>query len=185
MSCEWIPAPYEEFGDGDYGNHRPGRPADVQSIDYIVVHDTEGTWDTVVDLVRDPTYVSWNYTLRSTDGHIAQHVKAKDVAWHAGNWYVNAKSIGLEHEGFLAEQDAWYTEAMYRSSARLGDVPGQEVRHPAGPAAHPGSRQRARPDRVDHRRHAHRSGPGPGTGATTSSFWGAPSSPVRARAAGW
>jgi hypothetical protein len=62
--------------------------------------------------------VSWNYTLRSSDGHIAQHVKAKDVAWHAGNWYVNAKSVGLEHEGFAA-QGTWFTEAMYRSSAKL------------------------------------------------------------------
>ncbi|PWI13491.1 N-acetylmuramoyl-L-alanine amidase [Streptomyces sp. Act143] len=119
VSCEWIPAPYEEFGDNDYGNHDLGdRPAS-QSIKYIVIHDTEGAWDGVLNLVQDPTYVSWNYTLRSTDGHIAQHVKAKDVAWHAGNWYVNAKSIGLEHEGFLANPDAWYTEAMYRSSARL------------------------------------------------------------------
>uniref|UniRef100_UPI002A801647 N-acetylmuramoyl-L-alanine amidase n=1 Tax=Streptomyces sp. CRN 30 TaxID=3075613 RepID=UPI002A801647 len=119
VSCEWIPAPYEEFGDGDYGNHDLGdRPAS-QRVRYIVVHDTEGAWDGVLNLVRDPTYVSWNYTLRSTDGHIAQHVKAEDVAWHAGNWYVNAGSVGLEHEGFLAEPDAWYTEAMYRSSARL------------------------------------------------------------------
>jgi N-acetyl-anhydromuramyl-L-alanine amidase AmpD len=119
VSCEWIPAPYEEFGDNDYGNHDLGdRPAS-QSIKYIVIHDTEGAWEGVLNLVQDPTYVSWNYTLRSTDGHIAQHVKAKDVAWHAGNWYVNAKSIGLEHEGFLANPDAWYTEAMYRSSARL------------------------------------------------------------------
>jgi hypothetical protein len=119
VSCEWIPAPYEEFGAGDYGNHDLGdRPAS-QSIRYIVVHDTEGAWEGVLNLVQDPSYVSWNYTLRSTDGHIAQHVKAKDVAWHSGNWYVNAKSIGLEHEGFLANPDAWYTEAMYRSSARL------------------------------------------------------------------
>ncbi|MER6283300.1 N-acetylmuramoyl-L-alanine amidase [Streptomyces sviceus] len=119
VSCEWIPAPYQEFGDNDYGNHDLGdRPAS-QSIKYIVIHDTEGSWEGVLNLVQDPTYVSWNYTLRSTDGHIAQHVKAKDVAWHAGNWYINAKSIGLEHEGFLASPDAWYTEAMYRSSARL------------------------------------------------------------------
>ncbi|WP_406358508.1 N-acetylmuramoyl-L-alanine amidase [Streptomyces sp. NBC_01635] len=119
VSCEWIPAPYEEFGDGDYGNHDlSDRPAS-QPIRYIVVHDTEGAWEGVLDMVQDPTYVSWHYSLRSTDGHIAQHVKAKDVAWHAGNWYVNAGSIGLEHEGFLAEPDAWYTEAMYRSSARL------------------------------------------------------------------
>ncbi|MFI6339346.1 N-acetylmuramoyl-L-alanine amidase [Streptomyces sp. NPDC050535] len=119
VSCEWIPAPYEEFGEGDYGNHDLGdRPAS-QKIKYIVIHDTEGAWDGVLNLVQDPTYVSWNYSLRSTDGHIAQHVKAKDVAWHAGNWYINAKSVGLEHEGFLASPDAWYSEAMYRSSARL------------------------------------------------------------------
>ncbi|GAA3171076.1 MULTISPECIES: N-acetylmuramoyl-L-alanine amidase [Streptomyces] len=119
VSCEWIPAPYEEFGDGDYGNHDRGNRPASQPIRYIVVHDTEGAWEGVLDMVQDPTYVSWQYSLRSTDGHIAQHVKAKDVAWHAGNWYVNAGSIGLEHEGFLAEPDAWYTEAMYRSSARL------------------------------------------------------------------
>ncbi|MFJ7962647.1 N-acetylmuramoyl-L-alanine amidase [Streptomyces sp. NPDC096324] len=119
VSCEWIPAPYEEFGEGDYGNHDLGdRPAS-QSIKYIVIHDTEGTWDGVLNLVQDPTYVSWNYTLRSTDGHIAQHVRAKDVAWHAGNWYINAKSVGLEHEGFLTAPDTWYTEEMYRASARL------------------------------------------------------------------
>ncbi|WP_373559261.1 N-acetylmuramoyl-L-alanine amidase [Streptomyces sp. SA15] len=119
VSCEWIPAAYKDLGEGDYGNHDVGdRPAS-QSIDHIVIHDTEGPWEGVLAMVQDPAYVSWHYSLRSTDGHIAQHVKAKDVAWHAGNWYVNAKSIGLEHEGFLASPDAWYTEAMYRSSARL------------------------------------------------------------------
>ncbi|MFJ5309367.1 N-acetylmuramoyl-L-alanine amidase [Streptomyces sp. NPDC088350] len=119
VSCEWIPAPYSEFGNNDYGNHDLGDRPTSQSIKYIVVHDTEGQWEGVLNLVQDPTYVSWNYTIRSTDGLIAQHVKAKDVAWHAGNWYINAKSIGIEHEGFLAAPDAWYTEAMYRSSARL------------------------------------------------------------------
>ncbi|MBC9715028.1 N-acetylmuramoyl-L-alanine amidase [Streptomyces sp. TRM66268-LWL] len=119
VSCEWIPAPYEEFGDNDYGNHdKANRPVD-QSIDYIVVHDTEGRWDGVLKLVQDPTYVSWQYSLRATDGHIAQHLKLKDVGWHAGNWYINSKSIGLEHEGFLTKPDTWYTEAMYRSSAHL------------------------------------------------------------------
>ncbi|MCM0674089.1 N-acetylmuramoyl-L-alanine amidase [Micromonospora phytophila] len=118
ISCEWIPAPYQDLGGGDYGNHdlsdRPAR----QKIEYIVIHDTEATWATTLKLVQDPTYVSWHYSLRSVDGHIAQHVKTKDVGWHAGNWYVNAKSIGLEHEGFAA-QGTWYTEAMYRTSAKL------------------------------------------------------------------
>ncbi|MGV9693185.1 N-acetylmuramoyl-L-alanine amidase [Streptomyces sp. NPDC003444] len=119
VACEWIPAPYEEFGDGDYGNHdKANRPAS-QSIDYIVIHDTEATWDVTLGLVRDPEYVSWQYSLRSSDGHVAQHLPLKDVGWHAGNWFVNAKSVGLEHEGFLTAPDSWYTEAMYRSSARL------------------------------------------------------------------
>ncbi|MFD7520148.1 N-acetylmuramoyl-L-alanine amidase [Streptomyces niveus] len=121
VACEWIPAPYEEFGEGDYGNHdkaqrpRAGSPA----INSIVIHDTEATWDTTLKLVQDPTYVSWHYSLRSSDGHIAQHVPLKDVGWHAGNWYVNSTSVGLEHEGFLVSPDAWYTEAMYRTSSRL------------------------------------------------------------------
>ncbi|MET7288943.1 peptidoglycan recognition family protein [Streptomyces sp. NPDC005573] len=119
VSCVSVPAPYAEFGDNDYGNHDLGDRPVSQRIKYIVIHDTEGGWDGVMNLIQDPTYVSWNYTIRSTDGLIAQHVKAKDVAWHAGNWDVNARSVGIEHEGFLTAPDSWYTEAMYRSSARL------------------------------------------------------------------
>ncbi|MDG6101838.1 N-acetylmuramoyl-L-alanine amidase [Dactylosporangium aurantiacum] len=121
LSCEWIPAPYEQTGPGagDYGNHDLSERPQRQRIEYIVIHDTEASYATTLDLVQDPTYVSWHYTLRSADGHVAQHVRTKDVAWHAGNWYVNAKSVGLEHEGYAAQQGAWYTEAMYRASAKL------------------------------------------------------------------
>jgi hypothetical protein len=133
LGCEWIPAPYAEFGAGDYGNHDKANRPESQKIDYIVIHDTEGSYNTTLRLVQDPTYVSWQYTLRSADGHVAQHVKAKDVAWQAGNWYINSKSIGLEHEGFAA-QSTWYTEAMYRSSAKL-------VRYLAGKYGIPLDRQ--------------------------------------------
>jgi N-acetyl-anhydromuramyl-L-alanine amidase AmpD len=122
LGCEWIPAPYQQLDPGNpasYGNHDLGDRPKSQQISYIVIHDTEGSYATTLKLVQDPTYVSWNYTIRSADGHVAQHVKAKDVAWHAGNWFINAKSIGIEHEGFLAQGGAWYTEAMYRSSAAL------------------------------------------------------------------
>ncbi|WP_016909229.1 N-acetylmuramoyl-L-alanine amidase [Streptomyces xiaopingdaonensis] len=121
--CEWYPAPYEEYegddGTRDYGNHDTSRRPSSHKIDHIVVHDTEATYEGTLKLVKDPQYVSWNYTLRSSDGHVAQHVRNRDTAWHAGNWYMNAKSVGIEHEGFLTDPDAWYTEAMYRSSARL------------------------------------------------------------------
>ncbi|WP_410569297.1 N-acetylmuramoyl-L-alanine amidase [Amycolatopsis sp. cmx-4-61] len=118
VTCESVPAPYQELPGGDYGNHDLANRPESQRIDHIVIHDTEGYWANVLDLAQDPTYVSWHYTIRSADGLIAQHVPTKDVAWHAGNWYVNAKSIGIEHEGFAAK-GTWYTEAMYRSSAKL------------------------------------------------------------------
>ncbi|GII60301.1 amidase [Sphaerisporangium krabiense] len=120
LACVWTPAPYQRLpGDGRaYGNHDLSDRPRSQKIRYIVVHDTEETFDRTLGLVSDPAYVSWHFTIRSADGYIAQHVRARDVAWHAGNWYVNATSIGIEHEGYLA-RGAWYTEAMYRSSARL------------------------------------------------------------------
>jgi hypothetical protein len=121
FGCEQLPAPYEQYGPGagDYGNHDLGDRPETGNIDYIVIHDTEATYDTTLDLISDPEYVSWHYTLRSVDGHIAQHVKPDDVAWHAGNWYVNMHSIGLEHEGFAGHGADWFTESLYRSSAKL------------------------------------------------------------------
>ncbi|MEU8357996.1 N-acetylmuramoyl-L-alanine amidase [Nonomuraea sp. NPDC048882] len=120
LTCEWMPAAYKRFGkkkDRDYGNH--DRLARTRSVDYIIIHDTEGSYGGIPSMIRNPKYVSWHYTIRSRDGHVAQHVKTNDIAWHAGNWDVNTRSIGIEHEGYLAKAGAWYTEAMYRSSARL------------------------------------------------------------------
>ncbi|MFD1541050.1 N-acetylmuramoyl-L-alanine amidase [Nonomuraea guangzhouensis] len=117
LACEWMPAAYKRTDTGGYGNHdtlnHPRR------IDYIVIHDTEGTYAGVPSMVHDPKYVSWHYTIRSSDGHVAQHVRTKDIAWHSGNWDVNARSIGIEHEGYLAKGGTWYTEAMYIASAKL------------------------------------------------------------------
>lgn len=119
LACEWLPAPYQETAPGDYGNHDKANRPKTGKIDYIVIHDTEGGWQGTLNMVQDPTYVSWQYTMRSSDGKTWQHVLAKDVAWHAGNWYVNSHSVGIEHEGIAAQGATWYTEALYRNSARL------------------------------------------------------------------
>lgn len=122
LGCESIPAPYEWYGEPNpyaYGNHDlADRQRDLK-IDYIVIHDTEASWDRTLDLVTRPNYLAWNYSLRSVDGHIAQHLDSSDVGWHAGNWYVNMHSIGLEHEGFAAQGASWFTESLYQSSAAL------------------------------------------------------------------
>ncbi|MFB9678626.1 N-acetylmuramoyl-L-alanine amidase [Streptosporangium vulgare] len=117
VSCEWLPAAYQRLPGGGYGNH--DRSTGPRKIDYIVIHDGETSYDAMTRLVKNPAYLSWHFTIRSADGHIAQHLRARDIGWHAGNWYVNSRSIGLEHEGYLARGGAWFTEAMYLASARL------------------------------------------------------------------
>lgn len=121
LDCESIPAPYQRTEGDDYGNYDKA-PRDTPAgptVDYIVLHDTEASWDTTLQLVQDPTYLGWHYSIRSADGHIAQHIATKDVGWHAGNWYINGHSIGIEQEGFAAQGATWYTESLYRNSARL------------------------------------------------------------------
>ena len=46
-------------------------------------------------------------------------VDNKNIAYQAGNYYVNMHSIGIEHEGFAIEGATWYTEQMYQASATL------------------------------------------------------------------
>ena len=61
--------------------------------------------------------MSANYIVRSHDGEITQMVHDADAAWHAQCY--NRRSIGIEHEGYVADPGTWYTEAMYSESAKL------------------------------------------------------------------
>ena len=45
-------------------------------------------------------------------------VRDRNIAWHAGNWDINTRSIGIEHEAFVNDP-SWYTGAMYAASAKL------------------------------------------------------------------
>ncbi|MEU6573274.1 peptidoglycan recognition family protein [Streptomyces sp. NPDC046805] len=119
LTCSWLSSPHVKIDDEAYGNHDlADRPRD-QKIEYIVIHDTEATLSSMLQTIQVPTEPSWHYSIRSKDGHVTQHVRTKDEAWHSGSQFVNDRSIGVEHEGFLKQPDAWYSERMYRASARL------------------------------------------------------------------
>ena len=105
----WAPASTSNYQTGSRG---------LTDIDHIVIHDTEGNFDGAVSWFQDPAaQVSAHYVVRSSDGHVVQMVHDKDVAWH--DKCFNTHTIGVEHEGFMAHPDVWYTEAMYTSSATL------------------------------------------------------------------
>lgn len=122
LNCRFIPAGYAQNSadPSDYGNYdHANRPNDM-SIKYIIIHDTEGSYDSAINHFQDTTsYVSGNYIIRSSDGAITQMVRNEDVSWGAGDWYVNMHGINIEHEGVASDGNTWYTEAMYRSSATL------------------------------------------------------------------
>ncbi|WP_098012190.1 peptidoglycan-binding protein [Streptomyces sp. sk226] len=105
-SALWVPA-YS-------GNYVVGRKA---AVDKVVIHTTQGSYAGSISWYQNPSAkVSAHYTIRSSDGEVTQSVREKDTAWHAGS--TNSSSVGIEHEGYV-DNPAWYTEAMYRSSAAL------------------------------------------------------------------
>ncbi|MEU6737360.1 N-acetylmuramoyl-L-alanine amidase [Streptomyces physcomitrii] len=89
------------------------------SLDYVVIHVTQETYADTLKIFQNPAkQVSAHYVVRSKDGHVAQCVREKDIAWHAGNWDYNTRSIGIEHEGWV-DKPQYFTDAMYIQSAKL------------------------------------------------------------------
>jgi N-acetyl-anhydromuramyl-L-alanine amidase AmpD len=87
------------------------------AITLVTVHMMQGYYGGTISWFKNcGNGVSAHYLLRSSDGQITQMVRESDLAWHvrASNPY----TIGLEHEGFVAEP-SWYTTAMYEASAAL------------------------------------------------------------------
>lgn len=124
LDCDLVPAGYAQTDPKDktkYGNYAVAdRPGDGNSVRYVVIHDTETPYARTLDLFADPTFhASAHYVIRAVDGHVTQMVPTRHVAWHAANSYVNAHAVGIEHEGFAVQGGTWFTESMYRSSARL------------------------------------------------------------------
>ncbi len=113
LDCDSAPA--------DPGNYQAAnRPADGLAIRYIVIHDTESSYQAAVDAFQSPgNGDAANYVIRSSDGRITQSVPNEDVAFHAGDFWFNMHSIGIEHEAFAAHGATWYTQAQYRTTAVL------------------------------------------------------------------
>lgn len=85
-------------------------------IDFIVIHIAQGSYSGTISWFQNPrANVSAHYVVGRRGG-IAQCVHNADIAWHAGNWRFNRKSIGIEHAGYGSHR---WTDLMYRSSAKL------------------------------------------------------------------
>lgn len=109
--AEWTPATSSNYTASD-------RPQSYD-LDYVIIHVTQATYADTLSIFRNPAKkVSAHYVVRSADGHVAQCVRERNVAWHAGNWDYNTRSIGIEHEGWV-DKPAYFTNALYEESAKL------------------------------------------------------------------
>jgi N-acetyl-anhydromuramyl-L-alanine amidase AmpD len=78
---------------------------DEDDIFLLILHSTSGT-GTAEDLRRyfakGERQVSAHYIVDAA-GRQAQSVEPKDIAWHAGNWDINRRSIGIELVGVAGQ----------------------------------------------------------------------------------
>ncbi|GGX00214.1 N-acetylmuramoyl-L-alanine amidase [Streptomyces lomondensis] len=99
-------------------NYTPSHRPRAHPLHYVVIHVAQTTYAGTLSVFRNPrTKVSAHYVVRS-DGKVAQCVRESDIAWHAGNWDYNTRTIGIEHEGWV-DRPGYFTDAMYERSARL------------------------------------------------------------------
>lgn len=95
-------------------NYSSGR----SSYEFVLIHTMQGSYAGTKSWFQNPnSNVSSHYIVRSSDGEVTQMVEHRNTAWHAQCY--NGRSIGIEHEGYVQDPARWYTDAMYRESAKL------------------------------------------------------------------
>ncbi|MDP1829594.1 MAG: N-acetylmuramoyl-L-alanine amidase [Archangium sp.] len=100
----WLASPHYSSGRSSY--------------EFVLIHTMQGSYAGTKSWFQNPSSnVSSHYIVRSSDGEITQMVEHRNTAWHAQCY--NGRSVGLEHEGFVQDPGRWYTDVMYRESAKL------------------------------------------------------------------
>lgn len=105
----WVPACEDNYSDYSRG---------ASSIDLIVIHTVQGSYSGCASWFANCSAEASAHYVVSAGGAVTQMVREADVAWHAGNWDYNERSVGIEHEGYVSDCSD-YTDALYRGSAAL------------------------------------------------------------------
>ena len=86
-----------------------------------MIHVAQGGFGPTYSWFKNPAAeASANYVVGSS-GQVAQMVPEHDIAWHAGNWAYNVRSVGIENEGYTDDPQG-FSLAEYRATARLAAV---------------------------------------------------------------
>jgi len=112
LASEKPPTTWNPAASCNYSNISYNR-----GITHIIIHTVEGSDSSAISWFKDcASNVSAHYVI-SYGGEITQMVSDQDIAWHAGSWYYNLHSIGIEHEGYASKN--YWTQIQYQESAAL------------------------------------------------------------------
>src|SRR3569623_1208185 len=95
-----------------------GRPLGNAAVNKIVIHDTEGGWNASVATLQNDSGKSVHYIVDADGSRVGQFRPETDTTWHAGNYYYNETSIGIEHVG-VASDPTGYSDGLYATSEAL------------------------------------------------------------------
>lgn len=103
MNIQWVGSP--NFATGRNG----------QTISKVVVHWMDGSLASTDQVFQDTTRnTSTHYGIE--DDQVHQYVQESNVAFHAGDWDTNLRSIGIEHS---AQPGRNASDLTYQTSATL------------------------------------------------------------------
>lgn len=105
VPVRWYSAPDNKYSAGRRGNR----------VEFIVIHYIVGTLaDADAIFTRPGRQVSAHYGIG--EGELHQYVSELNTAWHAGNFNINTRSIGIEHS---ADPQRAPDEFTYNTSIEL------------------------------------------------------------------
>lgn len=118
--AEFIPLPEEKFCSpkNQFCLGRGMPRIFPKDISLIVIHTGEGSIDSIVKWLQNTNNDASAHYIIARDGKIFSLIDEEYVAWHAGNFYFNLASIGIEIEGYAFERGS-FTREIYFSLAKL------------------------------------------------------------------
>jgi hypothetical protein len=106
-----LPSTELEIATGNYDETR-------KPIDRIIIHTMVGTWQAAAARFDNPaSKVSAHYGVK-LDGSLIHWLEETFTAYHSGNYAMNQRSIGIEHEDG-GNYNGVRPDALYTESAKL------------------------------------------------------------------
>jgi hypothetical protein len=106
-----LPFTELEVADGNYDKTRA-------TIDRVIIHTMVGTWQGAAARFDNPaSQVSAQYGVKE-DGGIIHWLEETFTAYHAGNYAMNQRSIGIEHED-MGDYNGVRPDILYITSSKL------------------------------------------------------------------